>query len=152
MLYPYLQTGKLFVCPTANNLYGWTYAYAENWSPWVQPDGNLKFTANFGGTNNNASAYIPRMGQEKFNKDKVIYMDGRAGWFPASQGGTGNPIYTTYGSGTNVGRDHTERGVGRTDLLFIDGHVESLHYSVFSGTDVYRTWFRSDLKSTARVY
>lgn len=152
LIYPYLQTSKAFVCPAANNLWGWTLVYADNWSPVIRSDGSYYFNANFGGTNTNAKGpFIPRMGQERYNKDKVIYMDGRAGWFGPKGGDPGNNIYTLYGSGTNVGTPHLVNGKGRTDLLFIDGHVESLPNATYSSADVYRTWFRSDLQSTARI-
>lgn len=151
LLYPYLQTSKVYVCPAANNLWGWTYGYSQNWSPYVKADGTLKFQANFGGTNNNASAYIPRMGQERYNKDKIIYMDGRAGWFGPAAGDPGNNTYMTYASGSNVGRHHLVNGIGRTDVLFIDGHVESLQPEIWGAGDVYRKWFRDDYASTPRV-
>ncbi len=127
LLYPYHKNPKIYVCPArAQAPCGWSYGYANYWSPCIYSDGTIQFA--LPGTS------WPRLGGEQYPENKVIFLDGFAGTPPS---------YTRWVDSYGPG-DYQAHG-GRTALLFIQGQVQVLDPIHFA--DSSQSWFRNDIAS-----
>jgi prepilin-type N-terminal cleavage/methylation domain-containing protein len=139
LLYEYHRSAGVYECPSheaGNNPYGFTYGMADGWATVASPDGSqVRWRY--------PNAPVPRIGEEKFNVNKPLFMDGVAG-----RGGGGDRRLHAYSPSGTIRKVHPSN---TTNALMIGGHAMTIPRTFESfyvnGMDGNQTWTRHDVPS-----
>ncbi|MBI4025894.1 MAG: DUF1559 domain-containing protein [Verrucomicrobia bacterium] len=136
LLYPYHNNPKIYICPSVKNPvaastgngnnWGWTYGISPGFSPKINTDGSVAPVWAI-------QPWPVQVGTERFRDNKIIILDGMAGYswnFMITYGGNQDAVHN--------------KGV---NCLFIDGHVEWLLGTRAAFNQADQSWFRPDFES-----